>query len=86
MVDTSTALYGVFSTNNPRSVATVDGTSFYVSGQGVKGDTTGGVFLARKGASTATAIDASTDTRSVEIVDGRLYVGRNTSTKSTALT
>jgi len=46
-VDTSTALTGVFNTNNPRSVATVDGSSFYVSGQGgSKTDPTQGVFLA----------------------------------------
>jgi hypothetical protein len=59
-VDTSTALTGVFNTNNPRSAATVDGSSFYVSGQGVTGDGTGGVFYAIKGATTATAINANT--------------------------
>jgi len=81
-VDTSTALTGVFNMNNPRSVATVDGTSFYVSGQGVTGDGTGGVFYATDGATTATAIDANTsttatgqdpaqgtETRSVQIVN-----------------
>jgi hypothetical protein len=81
-VDTSTALTGVFNTNNPRSVATVDGSSFYVSGQGVTGDGTGGVFYATDGATTATAIDANTsttatganpaqgtETRSVQIVN-----------------
>ena len=46
-------VYNVFNTNNPRSVATVNGTSFYISGQGVKGDTTQGVFLSQDGASTA---------------------------------
>jgi autotransporter passenger strand-loop-strand repeat protein len=76
-VDTSTALYDVFNTNNIRSVATVDGTSFYVSGQGVKGDTTQGVFYAQDGANSATAIDTTTDTREVEIVDGVLYVSRD---------
>ncbi len=59
-VDTSTALIGVFNLNNPRGAATVDGTSFYVSGQGVTGDGTGGVFYATKGATTATAINANT--------------------------
>jgi len=83
-VDTSTALTGVFNENNPRSVATVDGTSFYVSGQGQTGDGTGGVFYATDGATTATAINANTttptgtatenaatgtETRSVEIVN-----------------
>jgi hypothetical protein len=83
-VDTTTALTGVFNTNNPRSAATVDGTSFYVSGQGVTGDGTGGIFYAPDGASTATAINnntstptgtqsanpaTATETRAVEIVN-----------------
>jgi hypothetical protein len=63
-VDTSAALTGVFNTNNPRSAATVDGSSFYVSGQGVTGDGTGGVFYATKGATTATPINANTTTPS----------------------
>ena len=37
-VNTTTALTGVFNENNPRSVVTVNGSSFYVSGQGVTGD------------------------------------------------
>jgi hypothetical protein len=73
-VDTSTALYNVFDTNNIRSVATVDGTSFYVGGQGVKGDTTQGVFYAQDGANTATAINTATDVRDVQILNGALYV------------
>ncbi len=86
-VDTTTALTNVFDTNNPRSVASVDGTSFYVSGQGTGADHTGGVFYAQKGATTATAItgddtatvkngprNISQDTRIVSIVDGQLYV------------
>jgi hypothetical protein len=75
-VNTSTALTGVFNENNPRSVATADGKSFYISGQGFdKNDTTTqGVFLAQLGATTATPIDTSFDTRSVEIVNGKLYV------------
>ncbi len=45
-VNSSTALYNVFNTNNPRSVYTIDGTSVaYVSGQGSGCDATGGVFL-----------------------------------------
>ena len=59
-VDTSTALTGVFNTNNPRSAATVDGSSFYVTGQGVTGDGTGGLFYALRGATTATPINVST--------------------------
>ena len=81
-VDTSTALTGVFNTNNPRSVATVDGSTFYVSGQGAsKTDPTQGVFVANRGATTATPIDTSTDTRVVSIVNNgsgnTLYVSRD---------
>jgi hypothetical protein len=93
-VNTTTALTGVFNQNNPRSAATVDGTSFYVSGQGVTGDGTGGVFYATLGATTATPINANTttpgtshngtdnpalatETRSVEIYNGQLYVSRD---------
>lgn len=86
-VDTSTALTNVFSTNNPRSVASVDGTTFYMSGQGSGSDQTAGVFYATKGATTATPItgkdtassskspiDTSQDTRDVQIVNGQVYV------------
>jgi hypothetical protein len=83
-VDTSTALYGVFNVNNPRSVATVNGSSFYITGQGVKGDTTQGLFSAQDGASTATAINNSTDMRTAEIYNGRLYV--STDSKQTGAT
>jgi hypothetical protein len=76
-VDTSTAVYNVFNTNNPRSVTTADGTTFYISGQGVKGDTTQGVFTVQDGSSTATAIDTATDTRTVEIYDNTLYVSQD---------
>ena len=82
-VDTTTALTGVFNTNNPRSAVTVDGSSFYVSGQGAsKTDTTQGVFLAQKGATTATAINTSTDTRALAISNvltgaNTLYVSRD---------
>ena len=81
-VDTSTALTGVFNTNNPRSAATVDGSSFYVSGQGAsKTDPTQGVFLAARGATTATPIDNSTDTRVASILNNgngnTLYVSRD---------
>jgi hypothetical protein len=76
-VDTSTAVYNVFNTNNPRSVTTVDGTTFYISGQGVKGDKTQGVFSVQDGSSTATPIDTATDTRDVEIYNGSLYVSQD---------
>jgi autotransporter passenger strand-loop-strand repeat protein len=73
-VDTSTALFNVFNTNNPRSVATENGSTFFISGQGVKGDDTQGVFVADDGADSATSIDDSVDTRTVEIVNGQLFV------------
>ncbi|HTY98413.1 MAG TPA: hypothetical protein VMB75_01155, partial [Rhodocyclaceae bacterium] len=81
-VDTSTALTGVFNSNNPRSVATVDGSSFYVSGQASsKTDPTQGVYYASRGATTATVIDNGTDTRVVSIVNNgtgnTLYVSRD---------
>lgn len=73
-VDTSTGLFNVFNTNNPRSAWTDTGSSFYVSGQGVKGDATQGVFVAQKGASTATPVATATDTRDVTAANGTLYV------------
>lgn len=81
-VDTSTALTGVFNNNNPRSATTVNGSSFYVSGQGAsKTDPTQGVFYTTDGATTATVIDNSTDTRAVSIVNtgsgNTLYVSRD---------
>jgi hypothetical protein len=82
-VDTSTALTGVFNTQNPRSAVTIDGSSFYVSGQGAsKTDPTQGVFYAPLGATTATLIDNSTDTRALAISNmlkgtNTLYVSRD---------
>lgn len=81
-VDTTTALTGVFNTNNPRSAATVDGSTVYVSGQGAsKTDPTQGVFLATRGATTAIPIETSTDTRIVAINNtgsgNTLYVSRD---------
>jgi hypothetical protein len=74
-VDTSTALTGVFDRNNPRSVASVDGLSLYVAGQGksVGGKRTGGLFIAARGADRATAIDTDVDARVVSIQYGRLF-------------
>jgi autotransporter passenger strand-loop-strand repeat protein len=74
-IDTSTAIYGIDNTNNPRSVATVNGTTFYLSGQGNGNDGTQGVFVANDGANSATAIyNTKTDTRDAEIINGQLYV------------
>jgi hypothetical protein len=52
-VNSATALYNIFDTNNPRSVYTADGvTSAYVSGQGSGCDLTGGVFYVPLGKTT----------------------------------
>jgi hypothetical protein len=77
-VDATTALTGVFNTNNPRSAYTADGKTFYVSGQGAsKTDTTQGLFYTTLGSHTATAVDTSTDTRFVTEYSGSLYVSRD---------
>lgn len=83
-VDTSTALFGFANTNNPRSAATVNGSTFYVAGQGVKGDGTQGVQLVVDGASSGTVIYHGTDTRTATIVDGRLYVSTDSKQGGTA--
>ncbi|MGO9943482.1 MAG: PEP-CTERM sorting domain-containing protein [Rhodoblastus sp.] len=78
VVNTTTALTGVFNTNNPRSVYSATGYSFYVSGQGAsKTDSTQGVFYTTLGSTTATPIDTSTDTRFVTEYNGTLYVSRD---------
>ena len=83
-VDTSTALYNVYNGNNPRSVYTLDGSTFYTSGQGTgkANDKTGGVFYATLGSATATAITGADsagktiaqDTRVVTVYNNQLYV------------
>ena len=89
-VNSSTALYNVFNANNPRSVYTVNGTSFYVSGQGNFPDATGGVFYATLGSHSATSItgaDAgsgtSQDTREVQVYNGQLHVSTDSKKGST---
>ncbi len=82
-VDSTTALYGVFNGNNPRSVWSLDGKQLYVSGQGVTGDKTGGVFTAGLGSNAASPITggdtvyngaaAYQDTRVVTGYNGQLY-------------
>jgi DNA/RNA endonuclease G (NUC1) len=90
-VNSSTGLYNVFNTNNPRSVYTDDGMNLYISGQGTGNDLTGGVFYATLGSSSATAITGATansnnpppatiaqDTRDVQIFGGQLYAAIDT--------
>lgn len=89
-VNSSTALYNIFNTNNPRSIYTADGMTFaYVSGQGSGCDATGGVFYVPLGAADTaptaiTGVDAGSssscptslaqDTRDVQIVNNTLYI------------
>jgi hypothetical protein len=78
-VNSSTALYNVFNTNNPRSVYSADGmTAAYVSGQGSGSDATGGVFLTPLGGvNTAptpiTGLDTSSNTLSQDTRDVQIY-------------
>ncbi len=75
-VDTSTGAFNIDNTNNPRSVVTENGSSFYLAGQGVKGDKTQGLFELQDGTTTTTptAINNLTDMRTAEIYNGNLYV------------
>jgi hypothetical protein len=90
-VNSSTALYNVFSGNNPRSVYTADGISIYISGQGTSGDDTGGVFYTTAGSNSATSITgddatagvSSQDTRDVRIYNNTLYVSVDSKDGST---
>src|SRR5262249_6557955 len=67
-VDTSTALTDFASANNPRGVASMDGTAFWVGGAA------GGVRYATLGSTTSTQLSATvTNIRSVEIFDSQLY-------------
>lgn len=89
-VDSSTALYGFASGNNPRSVYTPDGKTLYVSGQGTKGDSTGGVFVTSVGSQSVTPVTgndagggSAQDTRFVTAYNGQLYVSADSKSGAT---
>ena len=89
-VNSTTGLFNIFNGNNPRSVYSADGTTFYVSGQGTSGDATGGVFYTTLGSSSATSITgtdagsgASQDTRDVQIYNSQLYVSTDSKSGAT---
>ncbi|MBV9497189.1 MAG: DNA/RNA non-specific endonuclease, partial [Acidobacteria bacterium] len=68
-VDTSTVLGTAFSTGNPRGVASLDGTAFWVSGSN------SGIVYATLGATSNTSISTtSANNRAVEIFGGQLYI------------
>ncbi len=83
-VNSSSALYNIYNTNNPRSVFSANGTSVCLSGQGTGTDATGGVFFsslyATNNSPTAitgldsTSTTTSQDARDVQIVNGTLYI------------
>jgi hypothetical protein len=84
-VNSATAIYNIFNTNNPRSAFTLNGTTAYVSGQGTGSDATGGVFyipivgVANTAPTAITGLDTSgktiaQDTRDVRILNNTLYV------------
>jgi hypothetical protein len=93
-VTTSTGIFNIFNTNNPRSAFTVDGTTAWVSGQGSGSDATGGVFFTPLGATNTaptpiTGLDTTNntiaqDTRDVQIVNNTLYVSVDTKEGSNA--
>lgn len=89
-VNSTTAISNVFNENNPRSVYTENGTSFYISGQGDHDDTGGVFYVPNVGATTATPITGvdtasksygsyNQDTRDVQIVNGQLMVSVDSS-------
>jgi hypothetical protein len=93
-VTTSTGIFNIFNTNNPRSAFTVDGTTAWVSGQGSGSDATGGVFFTPLGATNTaptpiTGLDTTNntiaqDTRDIQIVNNTLYVSVDTKEGSNA--
>ena len=87
-INSSTAVYNVFNTNNPRSIFTASGSTAYLSGQGAGSDATGGVFytplnILNSAPIPITGLDTtantlSQDTRTLQIVNGKLYVSVDT--------
>ncbi|MFZ0315060.1 MAG: hypothetical protein WAL85_20335, partial [Candidatus Korobacteraceae bacterium] len=83
-INSATAIYNIFNTNNGRSAYTLNGSTAYVSGQGSGSDGTGGVFYVPVGApdtapTAITGLDTSSktiaqDTRTVQIYNNTLYI------------
>jgi hypothetical protein len=97
-VNTSTVLNDIYNTNNPRSVYSTNGTSFYISGQGagtkVNGVYTdqGGIYATTSGTNTTTGGTAPTgifngeSTRTVQVYNGNLYYSADQNSKKGVLT
>ena len=75
-IDTTTALTDAWNFANPRSVTSLDGTQFWVSGDAASDGTGSLRYVANLGDSLSVDLKAaSTDNlRQVQIVDGQLYV------------
>jgi hypothetical protein len=79
-IDTSTALVDAYTTNNFRGVASVDGSSFWISGTGTA-PTPGVRYVASLGATTSTQLSATvTNIRCVNIVGNQLYCSASSGT------
>ena len=90
-VNSSTLLNDVYSTNNPRSSYTPDGSTLYISGQG-SGTSDQGLFKTSVGTNTVTQpssaptpISTTYDTRVVEAYSGNLYYSQDKKNKSTGI-
>lgn len=84
-MSSNTSFNNLYSTNNPRSAWTQDGSSFYVSGQG-SSTADQGIYLASAGATnTSTTIYNAYDTRTVSGYGGNLYYSQDKKNKSTGI-
>jgi hypothetical protein len=86
-VNSSTELNDVYSTNNPRSVYSSTGTTFYISGQGDGNNNDQGIFYGNVGLNTTvsgapTGIYNAEDTRTVDAYNGNLYYSIDTGSGS----
>ncbi|MCY2974900.1 MAG: hypothetical protein NTW52_09580 [Planctomycetota bacterium] len=72
VVNTSQGVAGIFSADSARSVVTNDGSAFWLSGAG--SGTTGGVQYVASGTATTGINLGGTNSRSVQIAGGNLYV------------
>ncbi len=83
-VNSSTELNDVYSTNNPRSVYSSTGSTFYISGQGDGNASDQGVFYGNVGLNTTSGGGApagiynAQDTRTVTAYNGNLYFSIDT--------
>jgi hypothetical protein len=91
VVNTSTVLNDIYNTNNPRSIYSANGTTFYISGQGAGASDEGGIYLSTFGTNTVTGGAAPTpiynavSTRNLTEFAGNLYYSadQNSSKKGT---